>query len=136
MNRHITDQILDLRSSAEGVGHVARGDRSPDQLDELVSGMRRIDTHRDPTEPCPPVFASGSDAHLAQPDTSLHRNVGHRQGEAGCHRRQQQLAGLHAGVGTAASLRLIHRQRELADLHRAAVAARPARRHLHGDRVI
>ena len=136
MDRDVTDEVFDLRASTESVRHVAHAYGPPHHVDEIVDRMRRVDTHSDAAEAWAVVLAGGSDTHLRQRRTRLHSDVGDREGEARGHRRQQELGGLHAGVGATARGRLINPQLELADPHCAAVPTLPACRDLHPSREI
>lgn len=136
MDRHVPDEVLDLRTSPESIRHVAHADSPSRQVDEIVDRMRRVDAHDDAAEARALVVAGSGDAHLRQGRTRFHGDVGDGQGEARGHRRQQDFGRLHAGVGATARRRLINPQLELTDPHRAAVTTLPACRDLHDNRGI
>ncbi len=136
MDRHLADQVLHLRPSPEGVGHVADRDRAPDHVEELRRRICVIDTHHDPAESGSAVLSLGGDREPVDSQASLHRHVGDGQRETRGHRREQDLTGLHPRVGAAVTLWLVHRQLKLSGLRAAAISAIPTRCNLHSEEIL
>jgi len=133
MDRHVPNQVLNLRTSAQSVRHVAHVDGSARQLDEVLDRVRRVNAHHDAAKARTLVLPGGGDAQIIQRCSGLPGDVGDGEREARGQGGKQEFRRLHAGVGAATGWRFVNPQLELTDPHRAAIPPLPACCNLHHD---